>query len=407
MKSPDNADPGLAADILANSSASGSRGQERVLHLVWETGLIAPQTISGDLTIQVLARSRDSATPATLVLHVSLISRNRKTTLATLVPAQEISRRLPDGPLQLARVGPIAMTPHTTAERARILIEVGAEGAAQIEPVADDWAAEFSSDLLPATPPELRNRRIGRCIYCGATDDLTREHIIPYGLNGYWTLSDASCPRCRKTTSAFETEVLRNTLGWARSALNMQTRNPEDRIGHLPIRAVRRGRQTFETIELAGAPILVYLPTFAAPGTLTATPGMTLQGPGWLRQLAGPPFHLILPQIARDRNLDEIYLRIEYQPIEFARTLAKIAFGLTVLSLGSDALDDVFVLPVIHGDTSRIREFVGSREGIPNLPPTGLHAFEVHRFGRYIHVHLHLFAQFEAPEYHVVVGRLK
>jgi len=38
-------------------------------------------------------------------------------------------------------------------------------------------------------------RRIGKCIYCGSTEALSDEHIIPLGLNGAWILEQASCKR--------------------------------------------------------------------------------------------------------------------------------------------------------------------------------------------------------------------
>ena len=45
---------------------------------------------------------------------------------------------------------------------------------------------------------------IGRCIYCGATGDLTREHIIPRSIGGTWVLSKASCSDCAAVTRDFE-----------------------------------------------------------------------------------------------------------------------------------------------------------------------------------------------------------
>ncbi len=44
---------------------------------------------------------------------------------------------------------------------------------------------------------------VGRCIYCGRGPDakLTKEHIIPYGLNGHLILPAASCEICAAKTS--------------------------------------------------------------------------------------------------------------------------------------------------------------------------------------------------------------
>lgn len=47
-------------------------------------------------------------------------------------------------------------------------------------------------------PIQTNGHRIGECIYCGATERLTREHAVPYGLNGPWTLHEARCHDCAR-----------------------------------------------------------------------------------------------------------------------------------------------------------------------------------------------------------------
>jgi hypothetical protein len=72
--------------------------------------------------------------------------------------------------------------------------------------------------------------KIGRCIYCGCEEGpLRREHVVPYGLNGPWTLLRASCESCAKITRRLEREALKNVYGAFRVALAMQTRRPNDR----------------------------------------------------------------------------------------------------------------------------------------------------------------------------------
>ena len=43
---------------------------------------------------------------------------------------------------------------------------------------------------------------VGRCIYCGSTDTLTDEHIIPLALNGTGLLPKSSCVACAKITNS-------------------------------------------------------------------------------------------------------------------------------------------------------------------------------------------------------------
>jgi hypothetical protein len=59
---------------------------------------------------------------------------------------------------------------------------------------------------------KITYRPVGYCIYCFGTENLTREHIVAFGLNGTAVLPAASCDRCREITSAFELQVLRGSM---------------------------------------------------------------------------------------------------------------------------------------------------------------------------------------------------
>jgi len=43
---------------------------------------------------------------------------------------------------------------------------------------------------------------VGKCIYCGSTEDLSDEHVILYGLYRTSELEDASCKTRRDGASA-------------------------------------------------------------------------------------------------------------------------------------------------------------------------------------------------------------
>jgi hypothetical protein len=45
-----------------------------------------------------------------------------------------------------------------------------------------------------------RSSPVGYCIYCQATDELTNEHILPFGLSGTAVLPKSSCKACAKIT---------------------------------------------------------------------------------------------------------------------------------------------------------------------------------------------------------------
>src|SRR5205814_3072492 len=75
---------------------------------------------------------------------------------------------------------------------------------------------------------------IGECIYCGSTDDLTNEHIVPFGLSGTVGLVKASCKSCAAATSAIEGRLLRGHWRAYRKLLGLKTRS--DYPTHYPIK---------------------------------------------------------------------------------------------------------------------------------------------------------------------------
>ncbi len=66
-----------------------------------------------------------------------------------------------------------------------------------------------------------------------------------------------------------------------------------------------------------------------------------------------------------------------------------------------------YVLPTLLGDRIDIAHWVGC-DGTSLLQSSvGLHTVELRMEGKEIHVLVRLFAEFGAPEYHVVVGHLR
>src|SRR6266496_822254 len=105
---------------------------------------------------------------------------------------------------------------------------------------------------------------IGECIYCGSTQEpLHREHAIPYGLNGPWTLNKASCGACADITSRFERDTLRNLLPDVRAILSLRTYRPRRRPQLLSLILESGGVQ--RTVQVPVAEFPLYLPTPLLP----------------------------------------------------------------------------------------------------------------------------------------------
>lgn len=125
-------------------------------------------------------------------------------------------------------------------------------------------------NLIPVVASDARD--IGECIYCGVRDQpLRREHAVPYGLNGPWTLLRTSCDDCARITHKFERDTMRSLWPTVRNAPAMQTRRSKERSATLPLVVVRDGMR--ETIQVPKERYPVYLPPlFPAPGAVSGRP---------------------------------------------------------------------------------------------------------------------------------------
>lgn len=203
-----------------------------------------------------------------------------------------------------------------------------------------------------------RSTAAGRCIYCGAQDDLTDEHVVPYALGGTLVLPEASCKPCAKITSAFERRVLRGFMFAGRTVAGLPTRRPKDRPKSLSIEI--EGPNGFESVELpiAEYPAVLQLPLLPPPRFLTGQParnGVDLCG---LETIA---FGNDPKEVARTLKATIFrYTETDYALSDFVRLLAKIGYSFIVSQVGMFEFDEFPVLPLILGKTDDGSHWVGS-----------------------------------------------
>ena len=157
------------------------------------------------------------------------------------------------------------------------------------------------------------------------------------------------------------------------------------------------------TIQVLPTEFPLYLPTpiFPPPGNVTGSQPSPMASPQLaFVHVSGPSFE----SIGRRHGADFVGARLAFSPQDFGRTLAKIAFGAAIYALGIAPFRNAAIRRAILGDEPSIGYWVGSWQGRPVNEPRGLHAMQVRANGSDIHVILRLFAQFGAPEYHVVLG---
>lgn len=252
--------------------------------------------------------------------------------------------------------------------------------------------------LLPLPRP----KKVRECIYCGASDVLLKtEHVIPYALNGDYTIPEASCAECEKVTSRFERDTLRCLYFDVRNVLRMRTRRSGQRPEYLKIYTELDFDGPTREVKLEDYPLYLPIPKLLPPGAICDRP----PDPGHpieigFRHIAGPS----LEDYVRSNDHVTVASRLNYSPSDFSRCLAKIGFCAAVKAIGIEPLRRLPIISAILGHNSKLGYWVGSSSFQHEYSLSGLHTILVRSSGCDIHVFIRLFSQFTDHEYHVFVG---
>jgi hypothetical protein len=279
-----------------------------------------------------------------------------------------------------------------------------------------------NSGLRRPLPHLIPNKTIGKCIYCGATGDLTEEHVIPLGLHGVLKLDKASCRDCAAITSAFEGRVLSKMYGRARHVLNMRTRRKKKREQQAtyPMLFKKHGRTVKKDVSVEDCIAVIPAPLFGLPeyfaeplraqGIVVPTGFITAGAVAFQRPNATPPSELVRRQRAKKPSV-----QVSFDWKDFARLLAKIAYGFTVAKYGLDNIEQKYVIDAILGRSDDVLRWVGCQSA--RQLPTNLRTDPAkdtaiyHRVGIDLQqgdfvVWVRLFDNFDnSPEYIVIVGK--
>ena len=255
--------------------------------------------------------------------------------------------------------------------------------------------------VVPATT------RIGECIYCGSKTNLTKEHIVPYGLGcpGEWILHEGSCQGCARVTSAFERDVLKKYLMEPRAALGLPTCRKKNRPNRLDLQLLGDGQSFTVSLPAGQCPPFIIMPHFKVPAYVgnydyqsgVMVGGSSLHGPSDMKE-----------RLAR-LNANGFSVSQTLVPVSFARMLAKIAYGMAILQFGPHAFKEVFVLPCILGQRDDVGQWVGCSEEPAIVPQVEklLHRIEIMSNNSVVSARIRLFANYRTPVYLVFVGSLK
>ncbi len=243
---------------------------------------------------------------------------------------------------------------------------------------------------------------VGRCIYCGrAEGKLSKEHIVPYALNGNWVLPKASCENCRAITQKYEDACLRVMFKPLRTRLGMQSRNPRQEYVQIEVVHHDNRRETM-TVHHKDFPVVAYGIHLPIAGiVLGQAPTDTFPGVLLFRFQHGEleNFTSRFAGIARVGGFDVT---------AFMRMLAKMGYSYAAAEIGSTSLHPMLAdLVLARSPNAAYLSYLvgGDAEPAPKGDFSNRIELWEHTINGVVYtvVTIQLFGFMGMPKYHVVV----
>jgi len=204
--------------------------------------------------------------------------------------------------------------------------------------------------------PSKQYPHLGRCAYCTATENLSKEHIIPLGLGGQLVLLASSCERCRQATSKVETFALQKYLSPLRSFLSLPSRKPSERPDGYKLTLSANGRRWTQKVPLHKHPGVIKFVMFDPPGRIAGRPP---KQPTYNVRLVDaeifPDKDARLRRLGADTAIDQVAVNA----LAIARMIAKIAHSYAVAKIGLDAFEMTYLNEVIRRGAEDWNYWVG------------------------------------------------
>ena len=243
------------------------------------------------------------------------------------------------------------------------------------------------------------SEEVGSCIYCGNSDHLSDEHIVPRSLGGCMILRKASCDCCANVIKKFEQTCARNMFGAIRIKRNFPTRRKSERPSKISLeRRSDDGSITVSDVDICDYPEVLFFMRFKhRAGLLLGDPSNhKSEIEGWV-------------SCCRGTNLKAGDRPGVFDAYAYARLIAKIGLGLSVFHHGNQGLLPETIDFVLgkHNDLARV--VGGELRGSP--PTEALHTvdlddkIDLSTMSQYITARIRLFSAMGAPTYHAVVAK--
>ena len=209
---------------------------------------------------------------------------------------------------------------------------------------------------------KLQAQPIGSCIYCGSLDDLSKEHVLPYGLGGDLILKAASCSSCRKATSKLELRLLRGHWWPYRRFLGLKSRRPKEQVPDLQVKLKRRdGSEAVAQLPMAQQSLALVFeldpPSILRGEIRTDVPNAPRV---YLKHLADPPSTVLVEGQPYKLSPDEkLEIPVDFDAADLCQFLAKVAHGYAISRRGLNACSKHFLPPLVLGETAGAQTYVG------------------------------------------------
>lgn len=242
------------------------------------------------------------------------------------------------------------------------------------------------------------------CMYCGATGYRTDEHVIPYALGGRLLVYRGSCVVCQEKAKPFESQLMRSEMANVRFVRGLPSRSKHLRAANVPVTVVDKdGGTRVMHVPVEEAPILLSFPVFPLPKMCSGDAGTGLDLLGSTTAIYGADAEEFL----RQHGGKTLKLGGNVYPVSFARSIAKMAYGLAWMARLDRAIPDLSLLArAFLDEPESLGRFVGT-ETEPYQSHPGLHRVgTVRAIGDVLVMEIQLFAECGAPTYLVALGHV-
>jgi len=249
---------------------------------------------------------------------------------------------------------------------------------------------------------------LGRCMYCGSSNELSNEHIIPYGLSGKTVLPKSACPSCATITGQFEQKVLRGPMRNVRILRKLRSRTKyKDAPKKYELKVGKGNKEKIVYLPINEYPILLFFPRYSIPAFFNPKEykkGINMIGSDTISFGPRPE------EVGKKLGVDRLIITHEYFPHAFARMIAKIAYSFAVAEKTIELIKGTsFPVEAILGKKDDIGKWVGTLTDPPREYKGLLHRISLNKDKeRGILIgEVQLFSDSSAPSYGVILGKLK